>query len=221
MPRRSCGGLPVTWPSSPTRCVAPGAGGSRWLSRAPQPLGSVLRVSVPAQVAEAKGKADEARLRAQAALDKANETRALVESSNKELRELISHIKAFLSRECWRAGGLAAPAQPCVALHLHHTALTLHRTAPHCMVPALHVGCTTPAWHGTAPHHTAPAPCCVAWSLPCPKHPVPPSHPLSPLPCPTLPPRGSALCCPSVRLSPLPQGAAGDTLTAPTRRGGG
>lgn len=51
------------------------------------------------QVAEAKGKADEARLQAQAALDKANQTRARVEHSNKELRELISHVKAFLSRE--------------------------------------------------------------------------------------------------------------------------
>uniref|UniRef100_A0A8C5TAK5 LAMB1/2/3/4 helical domain-containing protein n=1 Tax=Malurus cyaneus samueli TaxID=2593467 RepID=A0A8C5TAK5_9PASS len=48
------------------------------------------------QVAEAKGKAEEARLRAQAALDKANQTRARVESSNKELRELISQVKAFL-----------------------------------------------------------------------------------------------------------------------------
>ncbi|NXJ62559.1 LAMB2 protein, partial [Rostratula benghalensis] len=51
------------------------------------------------KVAEAKGKADEARQRAQAALDKANQTRARVESSNKELRELISHVKAFLSQE--------------------------------------------------------------------------------------------------------------------------
>ncbi|XP_009890851.1 PREDICTED: laminin subunit beta-2-like [Charadrius vociferus] len=62
------------------------------------------------QVAEAKGKADEARLRAQAALDKANQTRARVESSNKELRELISHVKAFLSRpRPHGAGTLAMP----------------------------------------------------------------------------------------------------------------
>lgn len=59
----------------------------------------------PSQVAEAKGKADEARLQAQAALDKANQTRARVEHSNKELRELISHVKAFLSRECDVLGG--------------------------------------------------------------------------------------------------------------------
>ncbi|RMB98930.1 hypothetical protein DUI87_24475 [Hirundo rustica rustica] len=51
------------------------------------------------KVAEVKGKAEEARLRAQAALDKANQTRARVDSSNKELRELISHVKAFLSQE--------------------------------------------------------------------------------------------------------------------------
>lgn len=51
-------------------------------------------------MALAKGKADEARLRAQAALDKANETRARVERSNKELRELIQQIKSFLNREC-------------------------------------------------------------------------------------------------------------------------
>lgn len=57
------------------------------------------------QVAEAKGKADEARLQAQAALDKANQTRARVEHSNKELRDLISHVKAFLSREYSVQGG--------------------------------------------------------------------------------------------------------------------
>nr|XP_032628515.1 laminin subunit beta-2-like [Chelonoidis abingdonii] len=52
------------------------------------------------KVAEAKGKADSARLKAQAALDKANETRARVERSNMALRELIHQIKSFLSREC-------------------------------------------------------------------------------------------------------------------------
>lgn len=69
----------------------------------------LLRVSAPAQVAEAKGKADEARQRAQAALDKANQTRARVELSNKELRDLISHVKAFLSRECRCARGDGCP----------------------------------------------------------------------------------------------------------------
>lgn len=69
----------------------------------------LLRVSAPPQVAEAKGKADEARQRAQAALDKANQTRARVELSNKELRDLISHVKAFLSRECRCARGDGCP----------------------------------------------------------------------------------------------------------------
>lgn len=101
-----------------------GAGGSGWHSHASPPLGLMLRVSAPAQVAEAKGKADEARLQAQAALDKANQTRARVESSNKELRELISHVKAFLSRECQCARGvLATPSSAaclctCATLHV-------------------------------------------------------------------------------------------------------
>ncbi|KAM8799629.1 laminin subunit beta-2 [Eudromia elegans] len=51
------------------------------------------------RVAEAKGQADEARLRARAALEQANETRVRVERSNKELRELIARVKAFLSQE--------------------------------------------------------------------------------------------------------------------------
>lgn len=137
------------------------AGGSSWHGCVPQPSGLMLRISAPAQVAEAKGKADEARRQAQAALDKANQTRARVESSNKELRELISQVKAFLSRECWHAGGTGCP-HPALrgsapALQLHHTALMLH-----CTLPTLHVGCTT-----LSPH-------CVAWSLPQPDHPIPP-----------------------------------------------
>lgn len=160
-----------------------GAGGIWWHSHPLQPLGLAPRVSAHAQVAEAKGKADEARLRAQAALDKANQTRARVESSNKELRELISHVKAFLSRECQHARGLATtPAQGFVALHLHHTALTLH-------CAALHMGCATPA------------PCCIAWSLPCPNHPLPSSHlwppcsvPCFPLPF-GLPAPSTPVCC--------------------------
>ncbi|MEE6502312.1 hypothetical protein FKM82_004476 [Ascaphus truei] len=51
------------------------------------------------KVAEAKVKAEKAKLRAQAALDKANETKARVERSNKHLRELIQQIKDFLSQE--------------------------------------------------------------------------------------------------------------------------
>lgn len=139
MPRRSCVGLLAMWPSSPTRCVVHGCWWEWVAHLCSKPLGLALSVSAPAQVAEAKGKADEARLQAQAALDKANQTRARVESSNKELRELISHVKAFLSRECQRAGGADCP---CLALrgsapapHLHHAAPTPHRTAwsPHCM----------------------------------------------------------------------------------------
>lgn len=105
MPRRSCGTRLARWPSSPTGCVSQGHGLKQvgW-RRVP-----LLRVSAPAQVAEAKGKADEARQRAQAALDKANQTRARVELSNKELRDLISHVKAFLSRECRCAGGDGCP----------------------------------------------------------------------------------------------------------------
>lgn len=87
----------------------------------------VLRVSAPAQVAEAKGKADEARQRAQAALDKANQTRARVELSNKELRELISHVKAFLSRECRCAGGDGCPCPALSGSALH---LLPHAPAP-------------------------------------------------------------------------------------------
>lgn len=133
-----------------------------------------LRISDPTQVAEAKGKANEAQMRAQAALDKANQIRARVESSNKELRELISHIKAFLSRECWCARELAAPAWHCVLLHLCCTCTLLCY-----MALALHLGCST-----LPPH--SPEPCCIACALPL-------DHPNHPLSCPTLPPRTSPL----------------------------
>ncbi|XP_053890049.1 laminin subunit beta-2 [Malaclemys terrapin pileata] len=80
------------------------------------------------KVAEAKGKADAARLRAQAALDKANETRARVERSNMALRELIHQIKSFLSQEgadpdsievvAGRVLALSIPASPDQIRHL-------------------------------------------------------------------------------------------------------
>lgn len=189
-----------------------GAGGSGWHGRAPQPLGLVLRVSASAQVAEAKGKADEARLRAQAALDKANQTRARVESSNRELRELISQVKAFLSRECWRAGGAGRPCPTlCGSAPAPHCADPASRCtawSPHCMW-------AVPPWHCTAqplPRAALHAPCSSLTIL------CPPNRPLPHAPSPWLPP---APPCPSVHPSPPLRGAAGDTLTAPTRRGGG
>lgn len=158
-----------------------GAGGIWWHSHALQLLGQAPRVSALAQVAEAKGKADEARLRAQAALDKANQTRARVESSNKELRELISHVKAFLSRECRHAGraghpypGLCgsapAPHRTDPALHCPDTACGLCHPCPmlHCMVLAL------PQPSCALRHLWPPLPCPVfpsaLWSA-CPPHP--------------------------------------------------
>lgn len=187
-----------------------GAGGSRWHSCIPQPSGLMLWVTAPAQVAEAKGKADEARLQAQAALDKANQTRARVESSNKELRELISQVKAFLSRECRHAGGAGRP-HPAVrgsapVLQLHHAALTLH-----CTLPMVHVGYTTPSPH------------CIVWSLPQPDCPMLPiAIPCSPalphissswLPLTSTTPQSTHPLCPGV--------LGGMTLMAPTHRGGG
>uniref|UniRef100_A0A8C8ALH0 Laminin subunit beta 2 n=1 Tax=Otus sunia TaxID=257818 RepID=A0A8C8ALH0_9STRI len=81
------------------------------------------------KVAEAKGKADEARLRAQAALDRANQTRARVESSNKELRELISHIKAFLSQEGADPESIEVVASRVLELSLPATPAQIHRLA--------------------------------------------------------------------------------------------
>ncbi|XP_067396984.1 laminin subunit beta-2 isoform X2 [Emydura macquarii macquarii] len=80
------------------------------------------------KVAAAKGKAEEARLRAQAALDKANETQARVERSNTALRELIHQVKGFLSQEgadpdsieavARRVLALSIPASPAQIRHL-------------------------------------------------------------------------------------------------------
>ncbi|CAN8186227.1 unnamed protein product [Coccothraustes coccothraustes] len=81
------------------------------------------------KVAEAKGKADEARLRAQAALDKANQTRARVESSNKELRELISHVKAFLSQEGADPESIEVVASRVLELSLPAAPDQIHRLA--------------------------------------------------------------------------------------------
>ncbi|XP_064375119.1 laminin subunit beta-2 [Dromaius novaehollandiae] len=81
------------------------------------------------KVAEAKGKADEARLRAQAALDKANQTRARVERSNKELRELISHVKAFLSQEGADPESIEVVASRVLELSLPASPAQIHRLA--------------------------------------------------------------------------------------------
>ncbi|XP_040424475.1 laminin subunit beta-2-like [Cygnus olor] len=81
------------------------------------------------RVAEAKGKADEARQRAQAALDKANQTRARVELSNKELRELISHIKAFLSQEGADPESIEVVASRVLELSLPASPAQIHRLA--------------------------------------------------------------------------------------------
>uniref|UniRef100_A0A8D0FZI3 Laminin subunit beta 2 n=1 Tax=Strix occidentalis caurina TaxID=311401 RepID=A0A8D0FZI3_STROC len=116
-------------PALPQGAWHTGTGGSGWRGRAPpQPSGLTLRVSAPAQVAEAKGKADEARLRAQAALDRANQTRARMESSNKELRELISHIKAFL-KEGADPESIEVVASRVLELSLPATPAQIHRLA--------------------------------------------------------------------------------------------
>lgn len=51
------------------------------------------------KVAKAKVKADEAKQKALAALEKANDTKARVERSNKELQALIKQIREFLTQE--------------------------------------------------------------------------------------------------------------------------
>lgn len=172
-----------------------GAGGSGWHGRAPQPLGLVLRVSASAQVAEAKGKADEARLQAQAALDKANQTRARVESSNRELRELISQVKAFLSRECRRAGGAGRPCPT-----LCGSAPTPHCTEPasRCTAWSPHCMWAVPPWHCTTqplPRAALHAPCSSLTIL------CPPT-----VPCPMVPPHGSLWLPMAPPCLPLPIG---------------
>ncbi|OPJ71969.1 laminin subunit beta-2 [Patagioenas fasciata monilis] len=92
-----------------------------------QAAGDVAQLSH--KVAEAKGKADEARRRAQAALDKANQTRARVESSNKELRELISQVKAFLSQEGADPESIEVVANRVLELSLPAAPAQIHRLA--------------------------------------------------------------------------------------------
>ncbi|XP_009995324.1 PREDICTED: laminin subunit beta-2 [Chaetura pelagica] len=92
-----------------------------------QAAGDVAQLSH--KVAEAKGKADEAWLRAQAALDKANQTRARVESSNKELRASLRHVKPFLSQEGADPESIEVVASRVLELSLPAAPAQIHRLA--------------------------------------------------------------------------------------------
>ncbi|NXD69062.1 LAMB2 protein, partial [Eolophus roseicapillus] len=122
---RRCGGLP---PPGAVSTADSALDRARHAQPPPRQAASDM-AQLSHRVAEAKGKADEARLRAQAALDKANQTRARVESSNKELRELISHVKAFLSQEGADPESIEVVASRVLELSLPAAPAQIHRLA--------------------------------------------------------------------------------------------
>ncbi|XP_066474032.1 laminin subunit beta-2 [Tiliqua scincoides] len=123
--RRHCGGL---------NCNGAVSTADNALDRARHAEGELRRAVADVdvllrQVAEAKARAGEAKQRAQAALDNANATKARLERSNKELRDLIQQIKGFLNLEgadpdsielvATRVLDLSIPASP---PQIHHLA---------------------------------------------------------------------------------------------------
>ncbi|XP_074861711.1 laminin subunit beta-2 isoform X2 [Carettochelys insculpta] len=93
--RRHCGGLSCTGAvPMARRALERAQHGHAELHQTMGEADQLLR-----KVAEAQGRAGMARLQAQAALDKANTTKAHVQRSNEALRELIRQIKGFLSQE--------------------------------------------------------------------------------------------------------------------------
>ncbi|KAJ6668143.1 hypothetical protein lerEdw1_015520 [Lerista edwardsae] len=123
--RRHCGGL---------NCNGAVATADNALDRARHAEGELRRAVADVdvllrQVAEAKARAGEAKQRAQAALDNANATKARLERSNKDLRDLIQQIKGFLNLEgadpdsielvATRVLDLSIPASP---PQIHHLA---------------------------------------------------------------------------------------------------
>ncbi|KAM6470531.1 laminin subunit beta-2 isoform 3-T4 [Liasis olivaceus] len=81
------------------------------------------------QVSNAKARAAEAKQRAQAALDHANATKARLEHSNKELRDLIQQVKEFLNLEGADPDSIALVASRVLELSIPASPVQIHHLA--------------------------------------------------------------------------------------------
>ncbi|ETE64464.1 Laminin subunit beta-1, partial [Ophiophagus hannah] len=81
------------------------------------------------QVSNAKARAAEAKQRAQAALDHANATKARLEHSNKELRDLIQQVKEFLNLEGADPDSIALVASRVLELSIPASPMQIHHLA--------------------------------------------------------------------------------------------
>nr|XP_060622490.1 laminin subunit beta-2 [Anolis sagrei ordinatus] len=123
--RRHCGGL---------NCNGAVATADNALDRARHAEGELRRAVVDVdtllrQVAEAKARAGEAKQRAQAALDNANATKARLERSNKDLRDLIQQIKGFLNLEGADPDSIALVASRVLELSIPASPAQIHHLA--------------------------------------------------------------------------------------------
>ncbi|KAL8212819.1 UNVERIFIED_CONTAM: hypothetical protein K2H54_058895 [Gekko kuhli] len=123
--RRHCGGL---------NCNGAVATADNALDRARHAEGELRRAVADVdlllrQVAEAKAQAGVAKQRAQAALDNANATKARLEHSNKELRDLIQQIKEFLSSEGADPDSIALVASRVLELSIPASPAQIHHLA--------------------------------------------------------------------------------------------
>ncbi|KAH0630316.1 hypothetical protein JD844_013235 [Phrynosoma platyrhinos] len=116
--RRHCGGL---------NCNGAVATADNALDRARHAEGELRRAV--ADVTEAKVLAGQAKQRAQAALDNANATKARLERSNKELRDLIQQIKGFLNLEGADPDSIALVASRVLELSIPASPAQIHHLA--------------------------------------------------------------------------------------------
>uniref|UniRef100_A0A803TIL6 Laminin subunit beta 2 n=1 Tax=Anolis carolinensis TaxID=28377 RepID=A0A803TIL6_ANOCA len=112
--QRHCGGL---------NCNGAVATADNALDRARHAEGELRRV------AEAKARAGEAKQRAQAALENANATKARLERSNKDLRDLIQQIKGFLNLEGADPDSIALVASRVLELSIPASPAQIHHLA--------------------------------------------------------------------------------------------
>ncbi|XP_044534884.1 laminin subunit beta-2-like [Gracilinanus agilis] len=123
--QRRCGGL---------NCQGAAATADNALGRARHTQEELRRTlgdadGLVGKVAEARLQAGMARQRAQAALEKANETRGRVERTNQELRELIQNVKDFLSQEGADPGSIEAVATHVLELSIPASPAQIHHLA--------------------------------------------------------------------------------------------
>uniref|UniRef100_A0A803TJZ0 Laminin subunit beta 2 n=1 Tax=Anolis carolinensis TaxID=28377 RepID=A0A803TJZ0_ANOCA len=123
--QRHCGGL---------NCNGAVATADNALDRARHAEGELRRAVVDVdtllrQVAEAKARAGEAKQRAQAALENANATKARLERSNKDLRDLIQQIKGFLNLEGADPDSIALVASRVLELSIPASPAQIHHLA--------------------------------------------------------------------------------------------